>query len=111
MQKSSTVRKRLTPAQREGILSAYRRSGLPQRDFALQAGISVSALQLWLRKAAAAGESSPAFIPVPNLLAPAGPAAMYRLHLGGGMSLEMGSGFRSEEVAALLALLPTVCSR
>ena len=73
MQKSSRVRKRLTPAQRVKILSAYRRSGLPQRDFALQAGISVSALQQWLRKAAAAGEPSPAFIPVPNLLASAPP--------------------------------------
>ena len=106
MQKSSTVRKRLTPAQREEILGAYRRSGLPQRDFALRAGISVSTLQLWLRKA-----STRSFIPVPNLLAAAAPAAMYRLHLGGGMCLEMGLGFRCEEVAALLGLLPTVCSR
>ena len=112
MQHSSTVRKRLTPAQREEILSAYRQSLLPQRDFALQAGISVSTLQLWLRKAAATPSPRRAsFIPVPNLLASAVPPTMYRLHLAGGMSLEIGSGFRSEELAALLALLPTVCSR
>ena len=110
MQKVSTVRKRLTPAQREEILSAYRRGGLTQRDFALQAGISVSTLQLWLRKAAAS-PSSPAFLQVPNLLASAAPAAMYRLHLGGGMMLEIGSGFGSEELAVLLALLPGLCSR
>ena len=103
MQKSSRVRKRLTPAQRVKILSAYRRSGLPQRDFALQAGISVSALQQWLRKAAAAGEPSPAFIPVPNLLASAPPVGMYRLHLDGGVMLDIRSGFDSEELAALLA--------
>jgi hypothetical protein len=111
MQKSSTVRKRLTPVQREKILSAYRRSGLPQRDFALQVGVSVSSLQLWLRKAAAGAGAPASFIPVPNLVASASPRAMYRLHLGGGMSLEIGSGFRSEELAALLALLPAVCSR
>jgi len=109
MQHSSTVRKRLTPAQREKILRDYRQSGLPQREFALRVGIGVSTLQLWLRKAGGSGASA-GFVQVPNLLG-AAPAAMYRLHLGGGMSLEMGCGFRSEEVAALLALLPTVCSR
>ena len=112
MQRSSTVHKRLTPGQREKILGDYHRSGLPQRDFALQAGISVSALQLWLRKAAAAPGTPPgSFIAVPNLLAPAAPPAVYRLHLGGGLMLEIGPGFRSEELAALLALLPALCSR
>ncbi len=110
MQKSSIVRKRLTPAQREKILNAYQRSELPQRDFALQAGISVSTLQLWLRKAAAS-ESSPAFIQVPNLLSSVAGPAMYRLHLGSGVMLDIGSGFGSEELAALLTLLPALCSR
>jgi len=100
-----TVRKRLTPTQRNRILAAYRRSQLPQREFAAQAGIGLSTLQLWLRKAGAPPAGT-AFVPVPNLLAQAAAAAVYRLHLAGGVILEVGSGFQSEEVAALLQLLP-----
>jgi transposase-like protein len=84
MPTTPTVRKRLTQAQRETILAAYRRSQLTQREFANQAGISVSALQLWLRKAATrACTQTTAFVQVPNLLAQAPGPAMYRLHLPG----------------------------
>lgn len=106
MPTSSTVRKRLTPAQRNRILAAYQRSRLPQREFATQAGIGLSTLQLWLRKAVAPPAGATAFVQVPNLLAQAPAAAVYRLHLAGGVILEIGSGFQSEEVAALLQLLP-----
>jgi hypothetical protein len=106
MQTTPTVRHRPTQAQRETILTAYRRSQLTQREFASQAGISVSALQLWLRKAAASPSSpATAFVQVPNLLAPVPGPAVYRLHLGGGIDLEVGSGFRPEELASLLQLL------
>jgi transcriptional regulator with XRE-family HTH domain len=102
----SIVRKRSTQAQREAIVSAYQRSQLTQREFANQAGISVSALQLWLRKAAARPSTqTPAFVEVPNLLAQAPGPAVYRLHLPGAIDLEIGSGFRSDELAALLQLL------
>ena len=47
MPTTSTIRKRLSQARRETILTAYRRSQLTQREFANQAWISVSALQLW----------------------------------------------------------------
>ena len=110
MPTTPTVRKRPTQAQRETILTAYRRSQLTQREFASQAGISVSALQLWLRKAAGARTPSPctqttAFVQVPNLLAQAPGPRMYRLHLPGAIDLEVGSGFRPEELASLLQLL------
>jgi len=105
MQTSSTVRKRLTPAQRDKILSTYRRSRLAQREFASQAGIGLSTLQLWLRKAAAPPAGPTAFVQVPNLLAQAPAAAAYRLHLAGGMILEIGSGFEAEQLSALLQLL------
>jgi len=39
---------------------------------------------------------------------PVGPPAPYRLHLGGGQLLEIGAGFRTEELAALLAVLGQV---
>jgi transposase-like protein len=116
MPTTPTVRKRPTQAQRETILRAYRRSQLTQREFASQAGISVSALQLWLRKAAASPcTHTTAFVQVPNLLAQApassvllaqAPApSVYRLHLPGAIDLEVGSGFRPEELTSLLQLL------
>ena len=101
----SIVRKRPTQAQREAIVSAYQRSQLTQREFANQAEISVSALQLWLRKAARLSTQTPAFVEVPNLLAQAPGPAVYRLRLPGAIDLEIGSGFRPEELAALLQLL------
>jgi transcriptional regulator with XRE-family HTH domain len=101
-----TVRKRPTQAQREAIVIAYRRSQLTQREFASEAGISVSALQLWLRTAAARPcTETTAFVQVPNLLAQAPGPAVYRLHLPGAIDLEVGSGFRPEELASLLQLL------
>ena len=106
MPTTPTVRKRPTQAQREAILTAYRRSQLTQREFARQAGISVSALQLWLRKAAARPCTHPtAFVQVPNLLAQAPDPAVYRLRLPGAIDLEVSSGFRPEELASLLQVL------
>ena len=107
MQTSPTVRKHLTREQREKVLSAYQRSRLSQREFAAQAKIGLSTLQLWLRKAAASPPSHrAAFVEVPNLLAHAPAPAPYRLHLARGIILEIGSGFRPEELASLLQLLP-----
>lgn len=99
-------RKRLTQGQREKILQDYARSGLAQRPFALQAGVGLSTLQFWLRNAARrASAAKPRLIQVPNLLgwAPSSPA--YRLHLAGGMQLEVSSGFKAEELSALLRAL------
>lgn len=106
MPTTPTVRKRPTQAQRETILTAYRRSQLTQREFARQAGISVSALQLWLRKAAARScTQTTAFVQVPNLLTQAPAPSVYRLHLPGAIDLEVGSGFGPEELASVLELL------
>ncbi len=106
MQISSTDRKRLTPAQRERILSAYRRSQLSQRSFAAQAGIGLSTLQRWLSNSASRRADTAGFVELPNLLTQLPPAAVYRLHLKNGVVVEIGSGFQGEEVAMLLELLP-----
>jgi transposase-like protein len=103
MQNSSRVRKHATAAQREKILRAYGRSQWPQKKFALQAGIGVSTLAAWLRKAAVKKEGGASFVAVPNLLS-AAPA--YRLQWPGGLSLEVRSGFSAQELGALLQLLP-----
>jgi hypothetical protein len=106
MPTSPTVRKRLTPAQRARILSTYRRSQLSQREFATQAGIGLSTLQLWLRKDVARSPAGAgAFVEVPNLLEQGPGAAGYRVHLAGGIDVEIGSGFRPEELSSLLQLL------
>ncbi len=106
MPTTPTVRKRPTQAQRDKILSAYRRSGLTQREFANQAGISVSALQHWLRKATARPSTpATAFVQVPNLLAQTSGPAVYRLRLRGEIDLEVSSGFQTEELASLLQVL------
>ncbi len=101
-----TARKHLTEAQRQSIVDSYRGGQLSQREFAAQTGIGVSTLQLWLRKFSAdAVSKSAAFVQVPNLLAQAPSPAMYRLHLGREIDLEVSCGFRTEELASLLRLL------
>jgi transposase-like protein len=109
MQNSTQVRKHRTAAQRQSILQDYRRSQLTQKEFGAQAGVSVSTLQAWLRKASArprAGGS--VFVAVPNLLSAAPSAPAYRLHWPGGLSLEVRTGFAAEELGALLRLPPAL---
>jgi hypothetical protein len=108
MQKRSPVRKHLTPVQRKELLADYRRSGLTQRTFAIQAGVGVSTLQLWLRQENCPWPTparSPKFVPVPNLLASVLPPAVYRLRLVGGAVLEIGSDYKREQLEALLQIL------
>ena len=106
MQNSKPVRKHRTPGQRGAILRDYQQSPLTQSEFAAKVGVSGSTLQAWLRKIPSrAAPIRPAFLAVPNLwsAAPAPPA--YRLQWPGGLSLEVRSGFVSEELAGLLQLL------
>jgi len=106
MPTTPTLRKRLTQAQREKILKAYRASQLSQREFAARAGIGLSTLHVWLRKTVSSPSTpATAFVQVPNLLGQAPGAFMYRVHLAGGVEVEVSSGFRAEELATLLQLL------
>jgi transposase-like protein len=99
-------RKHRTPAQRQQVLADYRRSGLSQKAFAAQVGVGVSTLQLWLRQEKHAPTAqATTFVPVPNLLAQAPAPAVYRLRLVGGAVLEIGSGYKREELEPLLELL------
>lgn len=106
MQNKRPVRKHRTHAQRKQLLADYRRSGLPQREFALQAGVGVSTLQLWLRQESHAPSAEPTtFLPVPNLLAQATAPAVYRLRLVSGAVLEIGTDYQPEPLERLLQLL------
>jgi hypothetical protein len=107
MQNPTLVRKHRTAAQRQSILQDYRRSQMPQKEFAAGAGLSISTLQAWLRKAPASQPvGGSVFVAVPNLLSAPPAAPAYRLQWPGGLSLEVGSGFSSPELGALLQLLP-----
>jgi len=109
MQSLIHVRKHRSPAQREEIIRDYHRSQLTQKEFAQQAGIGVSTLQAWLRKAPnRSAADTPAFVPLPNLLATTPLPPAYRLHWPGGLSLEVRAGFAAPELAALLQLLPAL---
>jgi transcriptional regulator with XRE-family HTH domain len=101
MQSSSSTRKGRRAERREKILRDYQSAGLTQREFASQTGIGLSTLQLWLRQTV----NRKGFIQLPNVLRLAEPTAPYRLHLGEGRTLDIASGFRPEELAALLPLL------
>ena len=106
MTKTRSIRQHLTPGQRAQIIQDYHRAQLSQKQFAAQAGIGVTTLQSWLRKAASAIPAPRAkFLPVPNLFTAAPAHSTYRLHLTGGMQLEVGSGFRPEELTTLLRVL------
>ncbi len=109
MQTTSSLHKHLTPPQREKILQAWRASPLPDKAFAAQAGVGVSTLHAWHRKAAVRPRDEPStFVTVPNLLAAAPAAPAYRLQWPGGLSLELRPGFDTAELAALLQLLPAL---
>ena len=107
MQNSRPIRKHRTAAQRQSILQDYRQSQMTQKEFAAQAGVSVSTLQAWLRSAPASPSAGGSvFMAVPNLLSASPAAPDYRLQWPGGLSLEVRSGFASQELGALLQLLP-----
>jgi hypothetical protein len=82
---------------------------MTQWQFATRAGISVSCLNAWLRRAKAAeavrfvelAPTGPA-VPAP---CDSGPPFPYAVRLPGGTGLEIASGFIPGEVAELLKLL------
>jgi transposase-like protein len=47
--KSSSVRRRLTPQQRQRLLVRFHKGQLTQRDFAARHGVGLSTLSKWLR--------------------------------------------------------------
>ncbi|MBP7297299.1 MAG: hypothetical protein KBB56_14670 [Acidobacteria bacterium] len=109
MANASRLQKRRTPAQRQEILNAYRRTPLSQREFARQAGVGLTTLQYWLRnEAVPRQQAAPSFVEIPHRLAPPVSPPRYRLQLPKGIHMEVESGFVSEEVAALLRILASV---
>lgn len=78
MAKTRSARQHFTAGQRAQIIQDFRQAQLSQKEFAAQAGIGVTTLQSWLRKAASTTS---------------------------GMQLEVCSGFRPEELTTLLRVV------
>jgi lambda repressor-like predicted transcriptional regulator len=109
MRPLSTVGKESRAQRRQHILQAYRKSGLPQRQFAARAGIGYSTLTFWLRQSRPQDKPQrlhkPALVAVPNLFPGHSPHPGFRLQLPGGVIVEFAPGFRAEELAAVLRAL------
>jgi transposase-like protein len=120
-------RRRRSVEEVDGILGEYAESGLTQRVFAREAGISVSTLQYWLRRKARAGmkrnrhEAGGArTLPKVSLLEvelDGGGAGVggersaregYEIEWRGGTRLRLPSGFREEEVRRLLVMIQEI---
>ena len=103
----SRSRPHRSAAEKAEWIAAYHRSGLSQRDFALQHGIAPSNIQRWARQheSLVPSQKSAALIEVPNVLASRPGARAYRLHFAGGLQLEVSQGFETGEVRALALLL------
>ena len=106
MQSPPRARPHQTPAQRADVLAANRQTALSSHQFARRHGIATLTLFRWLRKASAATESGAAgLIEVPNLLAHQAPVPAYRLRFANGVSVEVASGFKADEVRTLAQLI------
>jgi transposase-like protein len=116
-------RRRRTEVEAQAILARYWKSGLTQRVFARKAGMSVSTLHYWLRRARSLSEEKPrktgrsAAAPAISLLEVelAGPLSLgarsgggYEIEMSPGVRLRVPGGFGDGEVRRLLALLKEV---
>lgn len=103
MMKKRSSRQNFTSEGRARLVQDYRQGALSQKEYAAKAGIGVTTLQSWLRKEASA--PAPKLLPVPNLLSALPARSTYRLHLASGLQLDVGPGFRAEELTTLLRVL------
>jgi transposase-like protein len=121
--KATGSRRRRTEAEAEAILARYWKSGRTQRVFAREAGMSVSTLQYWLRRARSLTEEEPCkagnAVAAPAIslleveLAGAPPLGArsgddYEIEMSSGVRLRVRGGFGDGEVRRLLALLKEV---
>ena len=102
MQRKPRVRKRFTPGQRKAFVEAYRKSSLSQGRFAAQAGISISALQLWGRQLTAPKAVASTMVQLPNPLAGSPQRCRFRVRLSNGITVELLDHFEAAQLDCLL---------
>jgi hypothetical protein len=112
MEVRTSSRKRLSPQERDDILNRFRQSGLTQRQFAAQAGVSLSWLQSWLYRAPKTKPPSkaPRWLEVAPLSVhgSCGSGVGYSVELPNGISLKVPRGFCASELAALDQVLKSL---
>ena len=107
-------KRRRTPSEIKELLNRYRLSQLPQAQFVRMEGVCLATLRNYIKResvsSAAVGgrfievERETAF---PEICG----RQSYRLHLNGGLAVDVPPGFCSREVASLLALISTAGAR
>ena len=104
-------RGRLSELEREGVLEEFRRSGLTQYEFASRAGISVSCLYSWMRRARLGSASTEPvrFLELPELPAPSSGADSspppYTVWFPGGLRVSLAHGFVPGEAEQLCRMV------
>jgi len=118
------IRRQRSVEEADGIVGKYAESGLTQRVFAREAGMSVSTLQYWLRRKARMGTkgnrreagsartlSKVSLLEV-ELDGGAGGERIgregYEIEWAGGTRLRLPSGFPEEEVRRLLLMMKEI---
>ena len=102
---SAPRRKRHSVAEKKEILSAFDASGLTQKEFCAQHGISVATLAVWRKKLSA--ENPPGFIRL-DLPPPRGEASV---HFPNGVELRVPCDAAPEWIAELCGRLHQVGGR
>ena len=108
MSKQRDRRRNWTPTERADLLAEYHRSGLTQREFAAREGMSVSCLNIWLRKTRVKDRSTvpPTFVQLPVGLSLGGNSRpTYKIGFPAGHSVEVSAGFHLGELRELCQLL------
>lgn len=101
-------RRQRTPSERAELLAKFHQSGLTQREFSARNRLSLSSLNLWLRKARNKSRSTvpPTLIRVPvDLLPNEESRQVYKIGFPSGHSVEVSAGFHPDELLELCQLL------
>lgn len=108
-------RRRFTPAERAGLVSRYQRSGLTQRAFVQQHGLSLATLTKWLRQGrqdqgqAPTRKVSPRFQPVDLSQMIGAPGWAAEVALPDGSTLRLSTHASTALVEGLLQTLRRPC--
>ena len=105
-------KRRRTPFEIKELLNRYRQSQLPQAQFVRMEGVCLATLRNYIkREPVSSAVDGGRFIEVERAFPEICGRQSYRLHLNGGLAVEVPPGFCSREVASLLALIITAGAR
>jgi transposase-like protein len=113
-----SVRKKYSPEDRARILADYHASGLTQREFVAKAGISLTCLNVWSRRArlAGSGPASVSFAPVKlkratTTLPPSasGPKGGIEVELPGKLLVRLPDSYSQADAVRFILQLGAAC--